>query len=83
MQDAGYDGYLEQDDIIGEFEDRLEELTEGKDPETLTGARAEELKQLQQEEIAISLVDLDCQIEYLDSVIAEVEIEVFGEEVSG
>ncbi len=42
MQDAGYDGYLDQDDIIGEYEERLDELTEGEDPQTLTGARAGE-----------------------------------------
>ena len=81
MQDAGYDGYVEQDEIIGEFEERLEELTEGEDPATLTGARAEELKQLQQEEIAIALADLECQIAYLRPVIEAVEIEVFGEEL--
>ena len=77
MQDAGYDGYLEQDDIIGEFEERFDALTEGEDPRTLTGARAEELKRMQAEEIAISLVDLECQ-DYLDPVYHEVEIEVLG-----
>ena len=83
MQDAGYNGYLDQDEIIEDFEQRLEELTEGEDPRTLTGAKAERLQQLQAEEIAISLVDLDCQIKHLDSVFREVEIEVFGVPVSG
>ena len=32
---------------------------------------------------AVSLVDLDCQIKYLDGPIREVEIELFGHEVSG
>ena len=83
MQDAGYDGYIEQDDIIGELEERLEALTEGEDPQTLTGSRAKELEQLQQEEIALSLADLKCETTYLEGVIREVEIELFGEEVSG
>jgi hypothetical protein len=83
MQDAGYDGYLDQDDVIGEYEERLDELTDGEDPQTLTGERAAALKELQQEEIAVSLVDLDCQIKYLDGPIREVEIELFGHEVSG
>ncbi len=83
MQDAGYSGYLDQDEIIEDFEQRLEELTEGEDPRTLTGAKAERLRQLQAEEIAISLADLDCQIKHLDSVFREVEIEVFGVPVSG
>jgi hypothetical protein len=83
MQDAGYDGYLDQDEIIEEFEERFDTLTEGEDPTTLTVAQAEELKQMQAEEIAISLADLDCQIKYQDSVIKEVEIELFGHPVSG
>lgn len=78
MQDAGYDGYVEQDEIIGEFEERLDALTEGEDPTTLTGARAEELKQMQAEEIAISLADLQCQLEHTRTVIQEVELELFG-----
>lgn len=83
MQDAGYDGYLDQDEIIEEYQERLEEVTEGEDPETLTGPRAEALKQLQQEEIAAALADLECESVHLEPVIREVEIELFGQEVSG
>jgi hypothetical protein len=83
MQDYGYSGYLDQDEIIDEFEERLDALAGDEDPEALTGAKAEELKQLQAEEIAISLADLDCQLRYLDPVIREVEIELFGAPVSG
>jgi hypothetical protein len=82
MQEAGYD-YLDQDEIIDEFEERFDDLVGEDDPATLTGARAEELKQMQTEEIAISLVDLRCQIAFTDSVIRQVEIEVFGVPVSG
>jgi hypothetical protein len=81
MQDAGYDGYLDQDEIIEEFEEEFFALTGGKDPRTLTGARAEELKQLQAEEIAISLADLDCE-QALDKAVEEVEIEVYGRPIS-
>jgi hypothetical protein len=81
MQDAGYDGYVEQDEIIEDFEERLEELTGGEDPATLTGARAEELKQLQEEEIAIALVDLECQLAHTRPVIEAVEVEVYGKEL--
>jgi hypothetical protein len=81
MQEAGYDGYLEQEEIIEEFEERFFELTEGKDPRTLTGAKAEELKQLQAEEIAISLADLDCE-QALDKAVEEVEIELYGRPIS-
>ncbi len=79
MRAAGYEYEGDQDEIIEEFEERLEELTDGDDPATLTGARAEELRKLQQEEIAVSLVDLDCQIRYTDDVFAQVETEVYGQ----
>jgi hypothetical protein len=81
MQDAGYDGYVEQDEIIEDFEERLEELIAGEAPATLTGARAEELKQLQEEEIAVALADHECQLAHLRPVIEAVEVEVYGKEL--
>lgn len=78
MHDAGYEYEYDQDEIIEEYQDRLDELTEGEDPSTLTGARAQALGELQQEEIAVSLADLECQIRYTDAVYNEVEAEVYG-----
>jgi hypothetical protein len=83
MQRHGYDGYLDQDEIIEEFEERFDALVGEEDPRTLTGAKLQSLKQMQREEIAISLADLDCQIKHLDKVIRDVEIEIFGVPVSG
>ena len=83
MQEAGYEYEYDQDEIIEEYQERLEELTEGDDPRTLTGARAQALRKLQAEEIAVSLVDLECQIKHTDDVYRVVEIEVFGQPVSG
>ena len=77
MSDAGYD-YLDQDEIIGEYEERLEVLLEGEDPESLTGARAEQLTMLQTEEVAVSLVDLECSDKHLDPAIMEAETALFG-----
>jgi hypothetical protein len=79
MHKAGYEYEDDQDEIIEEYQERLEELTEGDNPRTLTGARARELHKLQAEEIAVSLVDLECQIKHTDRVYAEVETEVFGQ----
>lgn len=79
MLEFGYEYNKDQDEIIDEYEERLEELTGGDDPATLTGARAEELGKLQQEEIAVSLADLECQIRYTDDVFAQVETEVYGQ----
>jgi hypothetical protein len=78
MRAAGYDYLEDQDEIIEDFEERLDELLDGDEPQSLTGARAEELKALQQEEIAVALADLDCQIKYTDNVEEEVEIKVYG-----
>lgn len=83
MRDAGYDYEDDQDEIIEDYEERLDELAGDDDPATLTGSRAAALHRLQQEEIAVSLVDLDCQIKYTDDVFRQVEIEVFGHPVSG
>lgn len=82
MQDAGYT-YDDQDTIIDEYGERLDALTEGDDPATLTGARLDALHALQAEEIAVALKDLDCQEKFTDAVLREVEIEVFGHPVSG
>lgn len=83
MHDAGYEYSEDQDEIIDEFQERLDELAGDEDPQDLTGPRAEALRRLQQEEIEVSLVDLDCQIAHTDDVFREVEIEVFGQPVSG
>jgi hypothetical protein len=83
MREAGYEYEDDQDEIIEEYEERLDELLGDEDPEALTGPRLAALKRLQEEEIAVSLVDLRCQIEHTDDVFREVEIEVFGQPVSG
>jgi hypothetical protein len=83
MREAGYDYEDDQDEIIEYYEERLEELLGDDDPQSLTGHRLAQLRKLQQEEIAVSLVDLECQIKYTDDVFRQVEIEVFGQPVSG
>jgi hypothetical protein len=82
MKAEGYD-YTDQDEIISEYEDRLDELLAGDEPQDLTGERAAELKKLQQEEIAASLADVNCEIKHTDAVYRQVEIEVYGHPVSG
>jgi hypothetical protein len=79
MRAAGYDYLEDQDEIIEDYEERLDKLVDGEDHKTLTGARADALKALQQEEIAVSLVDLDCQLKHTDKVYDEVELEVYGQ----
>lgn len=83
MHERGYEYEEDQDEIIEEYQERLEDLLDGDDPASLTGERAAALEKLQQEEIAVSLADLECQIEHTDEVFRKVEFEVFGERVSG
>jgi hypothetical protein len=83
MRSRGYDYQEDQDQIIEEYEERLDKLLDGDDPETLTGARAAALGKLQQEEIAVAVADLDCQVKHSDQVVRQVEIEVYGHPVSG
>lgn len=83
MRRAGYEYEDDQDEIIEDLEQRLAALLEDDDPRTLTGPRLAALHKLQQEEIKLSLIDLECQIKYTDDVFDQVEIEVFGRPVSG
>lgn len=83
MRSHGYEYKEDQDEIIEEYGERLDELLDGDDPNGLTGQRAAALRKLQQEEIAVSLADLDCQIKHTDEIYRQVEIEVYGQPVSG
>jgi hypothetical protein len=83
MRSRGYNYKEDQDEIIEEYGERLDELLDGDDPASLTGTRAAALRQLQQEEIAVSLADYECEVKYADDVYRQVEIEVYGQPVSG
>jgi hypothetical protein len=83
MRSRGYDYKEDQDEIIEEYGERLDELLDGDNPQTLTGQRAAALRKLQQEEIAVSLADYECEVKYADQVYRQVEIEVYGQPVSG
>ena len=64
--------------MIEELEERLEALLDGGEPEDLDGPRLEQLQELQAEEIAISLLDVECQIDRIDDVEQLVETEILG-----
>ena len=83
MRARGYDYKRDQDEIIDEYGERLDQIVGDSDPTKLTGARLDALHKLQQEEIKVSLADVACEIKYADDVFREVEIEVFGQPVSG
>lgn len=73
----GYD-YAHPDDIDTDLEERLQAVTDGTDPATLTGADAEALAELQSEELALAAVAIPCEEEIVDPVVEEVETEIYG-----
>ena len=79
MHARGYDYKRDQDEIIDEYGERLDQLVGDSDPTKLTGTRLAALHKLQQQEIKVSLADVECEIKYADDVYHEVEIEIYGQ----
>lgn len=79
MHARGYDYKKDQDEIIDEYGERLDQLVGDSDPTKLTGARLAALHKLQQQEIKVSLADVECEIKYADDVYHQVEIEIYGQ----
>lgn len=81
MSEEGYE-YLDQDEIIDEYEEQYDIIVGDDDPDELTGTRLDALTELQADEIAVALRDLECQAP-VDEAVRTVEIEIFGAPVSG
>lgn len=75
--EEGFD-YSNPDEIEDDIQERFDAITEGQDPETLTGSALEALTDLQGEERAVAQIDFDCAEELLEPVIEEVESEIYG-----
>jgi len=77
MGEAGFE-YQTQGDPEDEFVERLQTLTGGADPATLTGSDKDALTELQGEERAIAAVDIECAAAFIDEVEAQVERDISG-----
>jgi hypothetical protein len=77
MTEEGFD-FATPDDAEGTIIDKLDALTKGADPSTLTGSDAEALSDLQTEEKAVAAADFACQEEYLVAVEEQVERDISG-----
>jgi hypothetical protein len=77
MGEAGYD-YEAPEDAEDEFLERLDDLTKGADPATLSEGELDELAELQAEERAVALADFECQEEHLVEVEEQVERDISG-----
>lgn len=76
MSEAGFD-YESPEDAEEELIERLDAITGGADPATLTGSDQEALIELQGEERAIALADFEC-LEPLEEVEVQVERDISG-----
>jgi len=77
MQSAGYE-YAHPDEVEQDLLDRLDAVTEGADPSTLTGPALEALNTLQGYERAVVPVAVQCETTHLEPVIDMVERELLG-----
>lgn len=77
MREEGYE-YDTPDQAERDLRDRLETITKGQDPQTLSGPSLDALTELQGEEVAMAGVFTDCEEEHIEEVQAQVEAEVFG-----
>jgi hypothetical protein len=77
MKDAGftYDRPIQVEDSLQE---RLDAITQGQDPQGLSGPAATQLKDLQGEELAVAAALTTCEEANIETVQAQVETEIFG-----
>ena len=65
---------ISSDDI----EDRLDAILDGADPKSLSADAQAALTELQGEERAIAVKDLECEEEFIDPAVQQVESELYG-----
>lgn len=77
MREAGFD-YDNPEDTESEIEDRLDAILDGADPEELSAEAQAALTELQGEERALAVAQLECEEEFIDPVVEQVETELYG-----
>lgn len=78
MVDGGVDAYEHPDDVETDFQRRIDALTQGEDPQEMTGTKLEALTALQAEERFVAGVFTDCENNVLDPVMNRVEADFYG-----
>lgn len=77
MRQAGY-SYNTSDEIKADLASRLDAITGGAAPDTLSADAQAALKQLQGEELAIAAADHDCSVKFVDPIKNKVATELLG-----
>ena len=77
MRETGFN-YDSPEETEEDIQDRLDGILEGAAPEELSAAGQAELTQLQGEERAIAVADLECEAKFIEPVVIQVETELYG-----
>jgi hypothetical protein len=77
MREAGFD-YNNPEEIEPDLEERLDAILDDADPETLSAEAQAALTELQGEEKAIAVADLDCEAEFIVPAVEQVQTELYG-----
>jgi hypothetical protein len=77
MREAGFD-YDSPEEIESDLEDRLDAILDGADFEELSAPAQAELTELQGEERATAVADLECELEFIEPAVRQVETELYG-----
>lgn len=77
MREEGFD-YNNPEETEPDIEDRLEAILDGADPEELSAEAQAALTELQGEERALAVAQLECEEEFIDPVVEQVETELYG-----
>ena len=77
MREEGFD-YNNPEEVEPDIEDRLDAVLDGADPATLSADAQSALTELQGEEQAIAVRDLECEEEFIEPVVQQVESELYG-----
>lgn len=77
MSDAGF-AYRHPDDVDIDLQIRYDTLVQGRDHDELTAAETEALRELQDEERAVTAASDQCERAHLEPVLDRIEEEFFG-----
>lgn len=77
MREAGFD-YNNPEETEPDFEARLEAILDGADSESLSDDAQAALTELQGEERAVAVAQLQCEEEFIEPVVQQVETELYG-----
>ncbi len=77
MREEGFD-YNNPEEVEPDIEDRLDAILDGAAPESLSADAQAALTELQGEERAIAVKDLECEEEFIEPAVQQVESELYG-----